>query len=69
MPGPSMCAGVCVWRRRKGREGGGGGREGEREKGAISLCRAMRNLFHSTPTQLNLLLQQLRKCRRKDIHE
>lgn len=53
MPGPSMCAGVCVWRRRKGREGGGGGREGEREKGAISLCRAMRNLFHSTPTQLN----------------
>lgn len=41
MPGPSMCVGVCV--EASEREGGG----------AISLCGAMRNLFHSTPTQLN----------------
>lgn len=49
-----VCGGVCV--EASEREGGReeeGGREGEREKGAISLCRAMRNLFHSTPTQLN----------------
>lgn len=45
-----VCGGVCV---EASEREGGRGREGEREKGAISLCRAVRNLFHSTPTQLN----------------
>ena len=38
-----VCGGVC-----------GGVEKGGGEKGAISLCGAMCNLFHSTPTQLNL---------------
>lgn len=54
MPGPSMCAGVCVWRRRKGREGGGGGERGREREGCHKFvpCHAQSIPFYTHATKL-----------------